>query len=199
MTIRFDVAKAVRPILSSPPTIVSGDVAYIKEREEELVAALFDGAGHGIAAHQIAKRAIEFVANSNEQSIKNTITNLHKELLGTRGGVIVMCVVNKVTGNCTISGLGNIGARFLAPENRVLQLRGGVLGYEIVNPIVHECSLGPEAILLLHSDGVSQTFKISNSVSIKHLTAQDIAEEVMTHHSKLSDDASVIVIRRIND
>ena len=161
--------------------------------------AVFDGAGHGILAYKVADTAMRFIHNNLELPLVDIMTGLHKYLQGTRGGVLALATVEKETGVCECLALGNIGIKTFGSEDCRLQIRGGILGYEITNPILHKINLEVGDVLFMYSDGVLDRFGSNDVSEFFDLTAQGMADVVIESFSHDHDDASVIILKVTND
>lgn len=193
----FEIAELTRLIQTEPNDGVCGDATLLLETPDTIFVALFDGAGHGKPAHQVACGAIEYLRANHNRELPELLLSLHRYLHGTRGGVAGLCRIDRETGTAEYAGIGNMMARLLFPTPQRLNNRGGILGYEIVNPKLESFTLVVGSVLILYSDGVSDHFEPVEAVNFEAQTAEQMAHTLIRHFSKPHDDASVIVIKGV--
>ena len=198
--LKLDVAEISRPIQTESQDSLNGDVTLIIDGPSSLFLALVDGAGHGYSAHKVAQMAINILAEEiNHHSLCDLLLLLHQSLKGTVGGVACLSRIDKETGLLTCAGIGNNTLRLFKPESRRLVTLGGVLGYEIANPKLHEVQLNPGNVLMMHSDGILNQFESDDFPDFATLSAEKIARMTIDYFSKPLDDASIIVLKVRND
>src|SRR5687767_8571367 len=83
---------ATRPL---PGESSSGDRHLVMDLSDRLLIAVVDGAGHGPEAAEAAELAIKCLASnvSSDTSLYNLINHCHKQLRGTRGGVMSLGLI----------------------------------------------------------------------------------------------------------
>lgn len=199
LTLKMEVAELKRPIQTMSEADFCGDATFIRESETSVFMAIFDGAGHGYSAHKNADIAMQLIKKNTEQELCPLLLDLHQALKGTGGGVAGLCRVNKNTGQLSCAGIGNISVRLFKPESLRIVMRGGVLGYEMVQPKLYQHQLKSGDVLMLYSDGVSNSFKTDDFPQFFTLRADEIARITIDYFSKILDDAAVIVLKVNND
>src|SRR3990167_10448008 len=107
----YEIAQLKRSQQTDATSRVCGDMTFVEEDSTSLFLALFDGAGHGLAAYRIAAKAIDYLESQRAQPLDEIILSLHEYLRGSWGGVVALSVIDKVTGQCQCVGVGNIGIR----------------------------------------------------------------------------------------
>ncbi len=197
--LKMEVAELKRPIQTLPESGFCGDATLIVEDPSNIFLALFDGAGHGYSAHKAADIAMQLINEDVDQELCSLLLSLHQGLKGTSGGVAGLCRIVKKTGQLTCTGIGDISIRLFKPESTRIVTRGGVLGDEIVQPKLYQMQLKRGDVLMLYSDGIHDNFKIDDFPDFFALSAYEIARITIDYHSKILDDASVIVLKVNND
>ncbi|MCH9756672.1 MAG: SpoIIE family protein phosphatase [Gammaproteobacteria bacterium] len=195
----FDIAALKRPIQTMPKGSACGDQTLILDEADTLFFAVFDGAGHGLPACRIAKKACVYLAAHADKDLVTLLEELHESLKKTVGGVIGLCRFYKQTGVLQYSGIGNITARLFTPKSQYLLARDGVLGHEMLEPRLTELTLVPGQILILYSDGVKAHFDVNEFPDFFELSAYDISRILIDYVSKTLDDASCIVLKVNHD
>jgi len=70
---------------------------------------------------------------------------------------------------------------------------GGIVGHNIRSPRVFEYDFNPGDIMCMYSDGITSRWKIEDINWKEH--PQKNAEFILNQHSRLNDDATVLIIR----
>ena len=154
-----------------------------------------DALGHGKIAHDIALAARASVEADPPLPVTEIITAIHHSLKGTRGAVAAVCRLDTDTGLLTYSGMGNISIRIIGSRPERLVTRDGVLGYMIPTPRQGETRLFPGDILVMTSDGIREHYDPDMFADLFTGNARDIAQSLIRHLGRQTDDASCIVLR----
>jgi len=183
-----------------PGQDVSGDSHMIKSFKNGILIAVVDGLGHGYEAAAAAKIAIETLDTGADGQIIAMVRRCHEALKGTRGVVMSIAFLDLLDKKITWLGVGNIEGMLLRQDaNSVISherllLRGGALGYQLpplkesVIPVI------PGDTLIFVTDGIRSSFETCINLSEK---PQQIADNIMAHFAKRTDDALVLVVRYI--
>ncbi|MCG8616195.1 MAG: serine/threonine-protein phosphatase [Desulfobacterales bacterium] len=172
-----------------------GDLGIAMTSGDQCVLVLVDALGHGKIAHDIALAARSGVEDSRDKPVTEIITEIHHRLKGTRGAVAAACRLDPETGTLLYSGMGNISIRILGSHPERLVTRDGVLGYMIPTPRQGEARLFPGDILVMTSDGIREHYDPDMYPDLFTGSAEDIAEGLIRHLGRQTDDASCIVLR----
>lgn len=187
-----DIAFFVRPCRGER---VSGDLGVIERRGSYLLLAIVDALGHGVKAHEIAKRATSFLKKSWESDPVRTMIALHEDLGGTDGAAAGLCVVDVPRRMVRYAGVGNTVIRVVGAQGKRLFSSPGTLGHQIRSPREQTMSLGKEEIVMLYTDGVRENFEIEEYPQLRYQEARIAARGVVKRFGKDYDDASCIVMR----
>ncbi len=155
--------------------------------------ALFDGLGHGPAAWQATRDALEFVArSSSDQNLTAMMEGIHTTLRGTRGAVGVVATIT--SDEVRAVSVGNVRGHLIAPERRARLLTDhGVLGAPRTPRIRERVYTTDEpSWFVLHSDGVASAWDISLPPRLPPAFA---ASRVFKHAARERDDAAVLVAK----
>ena len=172
-----------------------GDVGLIKCFDNYVIAMLVDGLGHGEKARHAAMLAIEYVRENYSTYLKEITINIHKLLMGTRGAVAAICLLDLDNGKLKYTGIGNISVRIIGDTHRRLVSQDGVLGHNIPTPRENETDFHKKQVLIMYSDGVRDHFEISNILKWNNFSAQQIADEIVSKYKKINDDSSCVVLQ----
>jgi hypothetical protein len=153
---------------------------------------LVDGLGHGPAATHAAQAAIAALAARPEVGPVGGLHLCHEALVGTRGAVVAIAHVDPVAGRLTFAGIGNAEIRLRQGEHeeRPISYRGVVGGtMRTVRPFVLD--LGPEWLLLMHTDGVTSRLELPSVLRLDAIGLRGVAEDILRDSGRERDDAAV--------
>ncbi len=178
---------------------MSGDHYLICRVADRVLVGVVDGIGHGPEAAKASRLAISILEAHAEDSLATLFTLCHKELRDTRGVVMSLAMFDATEDSITWLGVGNVQGRLLRadklllhPEEELLTY-SGVVGYEIPPTLIFSVlPVFKGDVLVLATDGISREF--SNSVYTGR-SAYQIANDILSQHSKSTDDALVIVAK----
>jgi len=177
---------------------LSGDVAFVEQRDGSVFAALIDALGHGPDAHQVGVRLSTALAEwlqSFPPEPEGALTALHESARGTRGAAAALAQLDAQTLQGWVAGVGNVRCRLFGETVRTIEFGDGVLGQRVRTPRPVHFSLRPTDVVLLFSDGVAGRFRKDDYPSLGLDPAPTIAFNVVQRFGKGTDDASCAVIR----
>jgi serine/threonine protein phosphatase PrpC len=174
---------------------VNGDMAFVRHVGEQLFVALFDGAGHGDGAHEIAQKSLIFLETRMDWALPKLMNGLHEHLRGSRGGVAIVGRLDRSQAAFRYVGLGNISIRKFGrcPHRHLTQ--EGVIGYQIRAPKEQCVELSFGDVLVLHTDGIRSQFDVEDYPGLMKDDARTIANHLVSEFGKNDDDATCVVIR----
>ncbi|HET7771897.1 MAG TPA: SpoIIE family protein phosphatase, partial [Chloroflexota bacterium] len=157
--------------------------------------AVVDGLGHGPAAAEAARLALEAVGKCLEEGVTEALSRCHAALAGTRGAALTVAEVDVTRGVLTFSGVGNVEARVWRAETpekaeRPIVYRG-VVGATLPRLRSFELPLAGDWRLLVHTDGVSARWDVSRLE--EGLSLQGMADEVVERWGRVTDEATVVL------
>lgn len=189
-TLKIDHCIAGKPLES-----VNGDQAFLTRGDNSVFFGIVDGAGHGQDAHDIAVSACAFLDDNSSLELGTLMQELHAHLKGGRGGVAIIGRINLNNAQLSCVGVGNIEMRMFGSQTRRLVLTAGVLGYGIRTPKVQVLPLQAGDVLVMHSDGISSFFDLSDYPNLPWDNPDKIANTLIEQFGKRNDDATALVIR----
>ena len=178
--------------------IVSGDLHVVIPFNDGLLVAAIDGLGHGQDAAAASKVAAETMSTCASQSVISVVRQCHEHLHGTRGVVMSLASFGVKNNIMTWLSVGNVEGYVIRAadpsihDRPCILMRGGVVGHSLpplreeTLPIYHGDTL------VMATDGIKSGF--SGALNPAH-SPQVIADNVITHFARETDDAMVIVVR----
>ncbi|MEM5527443.1 SpoIIE family protein phosphatase [Gammaproteobacteria bacterium AS21] len=174
---------------------LNGDAAFIVEDNDELFIFIFDGAGHGESAHNIAIVAVDFIKKNRQLDLVNLMSALHDKLKGSDGGVAVIAKFNMITRQLYYVGIGNIFLRVFSESSKREITQGGVIGYQIRSPKEKSIAVATGSTIVFHTDGITSRFNESDYPNILWDDVQTVSQILLDKFGKNNDDATCAVIR----
>ncbi len=187
---------AVKPY---PGETVSGDAAIVFDRETDMLAIVSDGLGHGAPAHEASTLVTNWVKAQGPANVSELVSGLHAELQGTIGAAVGIGSISHADMTVRFVGVGNIVGRILGRRPRGLISRPGTLGLAMRTAHVQTDTLEVGEVLVLHSDGVSSSFRLEDYPALLTDKPENSSTEIVRRFGKSYDDASCIVIKCEND
>ena len=165
---------------------VSGDVYLVEEYA--------DGLGGGEEAERAARLAAQTLRQNPDAPLQDLIRRSHAALHSTRGAVIGLLRLELAAGQASYTGVGNIGAQVYSRRPIKPISKNGILGFRLPSLLELRYTYDPGDLFVLYSDGVSSHFAQDNKLDLRQ-TPRQLAEQVLAKYGKLTDDATVLVIR----
>ena len=179
----------------------SGDSHVVKPSSEGVLAAVIDGLGHGNEAADAARIAGEALTSSSHEDAVSLVWRCHEALKDTRGVVMTLAFISPA-GAMTWVGVGNIEGVIVrgGPAGRRrtyhVVLRGGVVGHRMPPLSAESVTMQPHDTLVLATDGIRPEFA---DELVADEEPQTTADRILAQYRKGTDDALVLVVRRLGD
>ncbi len=176
----------------------SGDRHLVKPFASGVLLAVVDGLGHGNEAAEAAEIAVATLVDRPQDSVISLVRRCHWELRRTRGAVMSLASID--TQEETVSWLcvGNVegmlikaGAASQLPHKTPV-LRGGIVGSQLPPLRAAVTHIARGDTLILVTDGIRSGYAQGFPLLAR---PQRIADHILTHHGKSTDDALVLVAR----
>lgn len=163
------------------------------ERVQILVA---DGLGHGPLAARASTEAVALFASAPAVAPVDVVRRLHEGLRPTRGAAVMVAELRADEGRLVVSGLGNIAGVIDDPERRrqVVSMPG-IAGHQAGSLRELDYPLGPEATLVMHSDGIGPGWELASYPGLRRRRPAVVAAALLCDLASPRDDASVVVAR----
>ena len=175
---------------------VSGDAFAIREVQGRRQVMMCDGLGHGGLAAAAAREAVRAFAEAPAGPPAGVVEVLHRKLNHTRGAAVAVAEIDPDVRLVRYAGLGNISGTVLAPSGR----RGmvslpGIAGHQRRQIRQYDYPIEPDAIVLMHSDGVVDRWNPADYPGLLTHSPAVIAATVLRDAGVRRDDAGVLVAR----
>jgi hypothetical protein len=192
---RFEIGSMVEPITGEE---VCGDAWAAEQSGTRVVALVVDGLGHGVEAAAAAAAAVTTFRHRHGEPVEDIARHIHAALRGTRGAAIAVAEISLSEATIRFCGIGNISARVTGSDgHRNLISQYGIAGYQARQIRAYEHQWTDGALLVMHSDGLSQAWDFDACPGILRHHPQMAALTVMRDAPRASDDALVLALRDI--
>lgn len=179
-----------------PGETLSGDLHLVKLLETGVLLAVADGLGHGEAAAEAARLAMNIVQEHSHKPLAEIMENCNRKLRGTRGVVMSLAHLNALNNSMEWMGVGNVEGVMVRsapdgkPAKESLLLSCGVVGGQLppLRTAVLEIARGDT--LVLATDGIQRGFE-DRMVLLKG--PQETAQGILECNGLGTDDALVLV------
>ena len=179
----------------APRETVNGDgwaLALDGARASLMVA---DGLGHGPEAGRASDAAREVFVQQPFAEIAALLGDMHTALQTTRGAAV--CCLRMDSDAVRCAGAGNVVTRIVSGvTDRTMVTQHGSVGLQMRRAQEQALALPPYALAVVHSDGIETRW---DPARIRPLLDRDptlIAALLLRDHTRVRDDATVVVLRR---
>lgn len=178
---------------------VSGDAVAVRESGEDFVALVADGLGHGTFAADAAHHATDTFRQTISSDAEDLIASIHASLRATRGAAIAVTNMNVGKRIATFCGIGNIsGSLNFSGQIKRLTSMNGTAGLVARRVQAFQYPYENDALLIMHSDGVSSHWNLEKYPGLAQQTPMLIAAVLYRDFGKPRDDASILVARMMS-
>ncbi len=187
------IGAATRP---HPREAVNGDRVHLEQHGPIHRIAVIDGLGHGPDAAAAAARAVDTLAAIPDADVPSSIRACHEALKGTRGAALSVIRIDLDAGRMTFAGLGNVEGVLVSPGgNHLLIPQRGIAGAAAPRIREIEEDLPDSFIIMLCTDGIHSGARRDLRFG-PIVSAEALANELLTAWGRDADDAAVVVASR---
>jgi anti-sigma regulatory factor (Ser/Thr protein kinase) len=173
-----------------------GDSYAVRQAGSRLSVMVCDGAGHGPLAAAASQRAVRVFCDGDSCPAEIAVARIHAALEGTRGGAVAVADYDPATSTVRYAGIGNISGSLLTdgPRQGMVSLPG-IAGYRARPVRVFEYQAPSGALMIMHSDGLTDRWSLDGRQRILAATPVLVAGALLRDAGLRRDDASVVVAR----
>jgi len=171
-----------------------GDAWAVDQTPGRAALLISDGLGHGEGAAEASAAAVETFAADPSRTPEQQVAALNTALRPTRGAAVAVAVVLPAQGTVSYAGLGNTAARVHSGESmRNLLSREGTAGISARPARQSAYPWQGDAMLLLHTDGLTTRWSLNDHPGLHHRHPSLIAGVLFRDHRRRHDDVTVVV------
>jgi anti-sigma regulatory factor (Ser/Thr protein kinase) len=163
---------------------------------DRLRVIVADGLGHGDAAAEASRKAIEVFGNSARLPVQALFEAMHGGLRGTRGAAVAVADIDIATATVTYAGIGNISAAILHHQKTTsLVSLNGIVGIQYRNVQTFKYPWPAGATLVMQSDGIKTNWQMDRYTGLSERHPGLIAGVLYRDFHRPTDDATIVVLR----
>jgi anti-sigma regulatory factor (Ser/Thr protein kinase) len=173
-----------------------GDGWFVRSSRDGWTCVVADGLGHGPLAAKAARAAIEAITRAEAAPVTHYVECAHDAALPTRGAALGVASLDRQASCLSFAGVGNIAAVVVQQgERRGLISINGILGGNMrkILEVTHHWT--PEAILIMHSDGLHTQWNLNDYPGLQARDPSVIAGVLYRDFSRHRDDVTVVVMK----
>jgi anti-sigma regulatory factor (Ser/Thr protein kinase) len=174
-----------------------GDAWAARSGPAGTTVLLADGLGHGPSAAAAAATAVEIFQAHPAAAPADLVTLMHAGMRSTRGAAVAVARTGPAAGDAVrYAGVGNLSAVLArTQDSRSLMSHNGTVGLQARK--IQELSYPwpPEAVLVMHSDGLQSHWRLAQYPGLAQRDAALIAGVLYRDFARGRDDVSVVVQR----
>ena len=172
------------------------DWGIVIDESGRALLTVVDGLGHGSAAAEAARRAVEIATEHSSNAAGVVVATVHAGLRATRGAALAVAELSADQSSIRFSGLGNIAASVVSPAgSKSLVSHNGIAGHEMRKIQEFPYDWPGDAMLVVHSDGVSSRWDLGRYPGLARRDPSVVAGVIYRDYSRGRDDALVVVVR----
>lgn len=158
---------------------------------------LADGLGHGLAAADAARAAIDVFHAARGRKPAEILHHLHPALRHTRGAAVAVAELDLAQGSVRYAAVGNISATILGPDRDYNMVsHNGTVGHEMPRVQEFVYPWAADSTMVLHSDGVSHRWDVRHAPGLLRRDSLLIAGVLYRDFRRERDDATVLVVKQ---
>ncbi|MFC7241959.1 SpoIIE family protein phosphatase [Catellatospora aurea] len=175
---------------------VSGDCHAVRTIGERRQVMVCDGLGHGPLAAAAAQAAYHLFHTAPDAPPAVVVERLHRGMSHTRGAALTIAEIDSGAGVVRTCGMGNVTATVLTGDaRRSMVSMPGIVGHGKAAVREFEHPFGPESLLVMHTDGVSEKWRLTADPGLITRPPLLIAAAILRDAGVRRDDACVLAAR----
>ncbi|MGA5422051.1 ATP-binding protein [Streptomyces lavendulocolor] len=171
-----------------------GDSWGVAVTGEVRTALVVDGLGHGGPAAEAADLAVRVFHRDPGLPLPRLLHAMHRALRRSRGAAVGLLRLSpEGVDQCSV---GNVRTLLLGHDGVRRRFGGqpGVVGWNMPEPRVQRVPAEPDAVAVLHSDGVDARWTHTLTAFVSGLPAPLLPGALVHEHRRSRDDATVLTL-----
>jgi anti-sigma regulatory factor (Ser/Thr protein kinase) len=190
----FDIGVVGLPVRGEE---LSGDSWDLKPSALGFRFLIVDGVGHGPDAAAASAQALRILQASVDWTLMELMERMHDGLRSGRGAVAAVAELSRGDDTVRFAGVGNIsGVLWSAQRPQNMVSMNGTLGHGVIRVREFSYAWPPDALLILHSDGLGTRWNLDDYPGLASRTAPVVAAVLYRDFTRGRDDVTVLVVRR---
>ncbi len=177
-----------------PGLSANGDGFYYYHTNNEILACVIDGLGHGEPAEEAQRIALATVKQHRQEALNVILAHSHTALRKTRGVAMTLARISFDDNRITHAGIGNVELRLQPRQNHFIP-KAGVLGMgQQPNIQVTHSPWNSDSLMVIYSDGVSGKYSLL-PLQQHSLSSRFLSHFLVRGFERDNDDATVLIVR----
>ena len=182
--------------VAKPGEEVPGDGWLVESASGRHLAVVADGLGHGVQAATAAGAALRVAREHGNAEPAALLASMHGALRSTRGAAASVATFRPHASSGVFAGIGNVRALVRTAETtRNLVSHNGTLGHQVRKFQAFDFAFPPQALFVLHSDGVATHWSLDTYPGLGRHHPGVIAATLYRDYARPRDDATIVVVR----
>lgn len=174
--------------------VVCGDAYAGRDTGTRRQVMLCDGLGHGVLASRAASAAVDAFLDAPDSGPRDVLSHVSRSIRHTRGAVAA--VAELADDRVRFAGVGNVFAAVARGTARqVMVSMPGIVGHQHRDIREFDYPSARDAMVVLHSDGVSDRWRLDDYPGLLTHTPAVVAATLLRDAGRRRDDAAVVVAR----
>lgn len=179
-----------------PGEAVCGDAWRVRREGNRTIVIVADGLGHGILAADASGAATAAFARMPDTSPAAMLEEIHNALRGSRGAAVAIAFIETQPRRVRYAGLGNISGVVLGGARAQYMLsHNGTVGHQARHFKEFEYPLPPNAVVVMHSDGITTSWSLDAYPGLLRRKPAVIAAVLYRDANRGRDDACVVALK----
>ncbi len=179
-----------------PGQEICGDSWAVEFRAHRSLFFMADGLGHGPDAARASQEAVRAFRKHAARTPKEILEAVHVALHGTRGVAAGLAEIDFEKQQVCFAGVGNIASTIYTPsQSQSMVSHNGIVGHQVRKVQEFVYAWPPQALLVLHSDGLSHKWQLERYAGLTVRPPSLIAGVLYRDFQRQTDDATVLVGR----
>ena len=177
-----------------PGQEICGDSWAVEFRGDRALFFLADGLGHGPDAALASQEAVRAFRKHPARRPKEIMEGVHAALHGTRGAAAALAEIDFEKQQVCFAGIGNIAGAIVTPaQSQSMVSHNGIVGHQVRKVQEFTYAWTPQALLIMHSDGLSHRWQLDHYAGLTVRHPSLIAGVLYRDFQRKTDDATVLV------
>ncbi|MEZ4436347.1 MAG: SpoIIE family protein phosphatase [bacterium] len=175
----------------------NGDGWLIDQVDSITRVFVLDGLGHGPSAADASEAALDALRGCTLTDPVPLLEVIDGALVSTRGAAATVACIDADAERVSIAGVGNVsGVIYHQQESMTVVPKFGVLGNRsrLADTRSLHGSWGPGALLVMHTDGVSEKWRSGGRRRGLRRSPALVAGRLLRDHGRRTDDATALVV-----
>lgn len=178
---------------------VCGDSYAVCDEDGLIRLMMCDGSGHGPLAASASQAAVRAFRDNRTGGPAEILARIHTAMRRTRGGAVAVADVDLARRTVRFAGLGNIAASVIADGRKQGMVSvPGIAGYQVRSIKTFDYPLPDDAVVVLHSDGLTERWSPADRRGLFSRDPLLIAAALLRDAGVRKDDAGVLVAKASN-